>query len=212
MRALCIVVGLIGLSVVQPTSASADGAEGSDYNYVGPSPARQYVHWSKPDRRVRMFIEAPTGMSTDKCIDSKIDWNTTESSQGNDHYDSRVLRNCKPGSTVETDGGNNGYWEEDSTSDDLADWNSRGINRVREVVSYMVDDDDLAPQYGSHPPQWSYQESGDTTIYNNNANAPATDNGTDWWSRVKTRYQDGTTAASTDQHRPYNCANQPVNC
>jgi hypothetical protein len=190
--------------VIAPPAAAVDGAQDADYNYVGPSGQREYAYWSKPDKRVRMFTETATNMDTDRCFDTKIDWHTG----GEGHFDARVLRVCKPGVSVETDPTGNGYWEEDADAQDVASWNTRDINRVREVVSYAINDGNLDVVWNPDP-EWSWKDPTDNGVYDHGT-APATN--TSWWARVRTKYQDGSVDSSQDNARPYNCPNRPGEC
>ncbi|MFZ2501610.1 MAG: hypothetical protein WAW88_02900 [Nocardioides sp.] len=75
------------------------------------------------------FEGNPAGSAT-YCIDIKMDVRT-----GGGHYDARVLRNCNPGHSWETDPGADGYWEEPSG------WQDRSVSAFKKLVAYRIEDD-----------------------------------------------------------------------
>lgn len=109
-----------------------------------------------------------------------LDWRTSEG-----HYDARTLRNCKPGATVRTDPGGDGWWSED--------WGPRTITGVRVVSSAVISDSTLA-RVGAQKDVYG------SMVYPR----PATMG--QWFVRVRTLYESGTTATTQESAKPYPCA------
>lgn len=191
-----------------PAYAAEYDPAGSGYTYMGAGNSFQYMYWSKPSHRVRMRIEME-GLSTTRCQDTKLDWNTDGPGQENGPYDARVIRVCQPNGHMVTDGGGDGY------SEDPASFEGRGVEGIREAVSYQISDASPLWVQGSPAPVWLFRQDGDPNVYDNNSDgshllghAPATR--TSWWARVRTRYQDGSTNASENDAKPGNCLHDPA--
>lgn len=85
------------------TTAFADTPqEGLDTAYAGAG--SQYGNWSLSGKKLRLKVFPSNAMSTTRCMDALLDWNT----EGTTHWDARVVRSCRPGTTEETDPGGNG--------------------------------------------------------------------------------------------------------
>lgn len=147
---------------------------------VGASPSTQSAHWQKSDKKVRLYNYASTGMSSSRCVDVVLDWQTSGG-----HYDSRTLRNCKPGGTVSTDPLGDGWWSED--------WGPRTITGVRIVSSVVISDTTLAKVGAQEDVHGSMAYP-----------RPATTG--QWSARVRTLYESGSTATTQDSAKPYPCA------
>lgn len=169
-------VALVGVT----GPARADGpASGDAITTVGASPSTQSAHWSRADKRLRLYNYASSGMSSNRCIDILFDWRTSGG-----HYDSRTLRNCRPGGTVRTDPSGDGWWSEN--------WGPRSITGVRIVSSAVISDSTLervGEQENVHGAM-AYPR-------------PATQG--QWSSRVRTLYESGSTATTQNSAKPYPC-------
>lgn len=150
--------------------AAADPRSGSEYAYAGSG--SQFGSWSQPLIKLGLAVYPTSNMSTDRCMDAMLDWDT----RGTGHYDSRVVRSCRPGTSEQTDPGGDGYWQEDS-----GDWDQRSITGVQKGFGYM-----LLPAM-QIAGQERFPGSGTADLYRD---PPGT--GTQGWARVRTRYQDGT--------------------
>lgn len=144
--------------------------EGLDTVYAGAG--SQYGNWSLSGQKLRLKVFPGSGMSTSKCMDAFLDWGTE-----GDHYDGRVIRSCRPGTTEETDPGGNGFWSEPT------DFAGAHVNGIQKGFGYMIDDGNLQVLTGAQ--RMANTGSGSLDNY-----APGT--GTQGYARVRTRYQDGT--------------------
>jgi hypothetical protein len=149
--------------------AWASPANGDGIVYVGSG--NQYAAWQFTFQREMLTASPSAGMSNSKCMDAMVDWNTN----GTGHFDSRVVRSCKPGTTEST-----GWWNEPT-------WGGRNINGVGKAYGYTISDQSPLPVQSYSDILW--QDSGQVSgqIY---TNAPGT--GTSGWARVRTRYNNGT--------------------
>ncbi len=105
-------------------------------------------------------------------MDAMLDWGTEGSGQ---HYDSRVVRSCRPYMSESTDPGGDGYWQEP------ADWGGAEMGGIQKGWGYVINDTTLNFVAWERMP-----DAGSGNLY---PNAPAT--GAQGWARVRTRYQDG---------------------
>lgn len=139
-------------------------------------------------------------MSTDRCIDSVLDWRHTSGP----HYDSRVVRNCQGGWYVpsydwsgdEANGladlnQSDIYWNEPSSA-----WSSADVDDVRMAFGYEMDDDFVGGEFEIYQSE-RFAGGGSGALY---PSPPRTC--TDQLSRVLTRYQSGHYAG---------CKNYPAN-
>lgn len=163
-------------------SAHADDVTGSYSTAIGAGTSTQFMAWNKPLEKVRLRVTFGGNAegSGDRCQDAAVDWNTN----GTGHYDARVVRNCNPGHTEETDPDGNDWWQEPSNFQDA------DVRRVQRVGSYVFDDSDL-------------------TNITNSSNAygsePSRAYGTgDWSQRIRTLYDDGDVVSH--EHNPARCA------
>lgn len=182
-RVTLVTVGTVISSIVWIAPAQADSVVGSGITYVGLSPSAQGLRWTVPGEEIRLwarFAATSTG-SARYCHDAAVDWFTN----GTGHYDARVIRNCNPGTTIETDPGGNGFWQEPNNYDEA------DVTRVQRAGSYAFPDDDLSnvvqPEniHGGAP-----------------SNALATSN---YSQRIRTMYDSG--LVQSFEHFPVRCSN-----
>ena len=129
--------------------AHANPVDGSFDSAIGAGSSSQHMRWKQPSQRVRLWVTfAGNPNSTGgRCQDAAVDWNTN----GTGHYDARVLRNCNPGHTEQTDPGGDGWWEEPNNFD------GANVTQVQRVGSYVFEDGNLSNvingsnMYGSRP-------------------------------------------------------------
>ena len=111
-------------------------------------------------------------MSTDRCMDAMLDWQTTSG-----HYDGRIVRSCRPGGTATTDPGGDGYWQEPSN------WAGRTVIDMQKGGGARIDDDYLNGNFELY--QWD-PFAGAGGSYTVRARTC-----TDKFARVRALYQDG---------------------
>lgn len=188
-----LIVILIGSTVAVGTTAApalaADGpVTGSEITTAGVAGNSQFFSWNRGDKRIRLSNTTHENMSNAHCVDAFFDWRTADGR----HYDSRILRNCKRGSYVQTDpasAGGDGYWSED--------WGLRDITAVRALVGYVIDDGTLNKIGGAGNTEVVY---GSAPA---NADIPATQG--QRYARVRTLYQDGHSETTADNASKYHC-------
>ncbi|TIC79001.1 hypothetical protein [Nocardioides sp. GY 10127] len=165
-----VVVLTCGISLATAGVVGADTPqEGSDT--VSAGSGSQFGRWSKSNKRLRLKVSPNNNMNTDKCMDVMLDWGT----QGNEHYDSRVVRSCLPGTNEETDPDGDGYWSEPS------DWGGRTVTGIQKGWGYMIDDSNLLVLSAER-----LADTGSGALW---GTAPGT--GTQGYARMRTRYQNG---------------------
>lgn len=189
LRAITLFGTTLTLTLGLSLTAWAD--TGSGTTYAGTGDSWQQLSWNDGTRRLYIRVHTDPAMSTDRCIDGHLDWNT----HGSGHYDSRVVRDCEPGTYHFTDP-NGDYWYTEL----LASWNTRNISHMQRGAGYKIDDDTLdiigSPEY-----VWG------SDIYGG-GNVPATTAEVDLWSKLWTHYQNGNEVKK--DATPDNCAWPPT--
>lgn len=170
------IAGLMSLVAVigSYSSALASGttSEGYDYAYAGAG--TQWGEWSQSNRTVRLHTMPNSGMSTSRCMDAMVDWKVKQPIFGHNHYDSRVVRSCKPGFDEETDPGGDGYWSEPSG------WGGETPQGLQRGFGYIISDSTLEV-LGSE----RFDDSGSLSL------DPVPSTFGQGKARVRTLYQDG---------------------
>ncbi len=173
----------IGIAV---SSVSADPAlaatSGSDYAYAGPG--SQYAEWNRSQKRLSLRVNTYT-MSSDRCIDSMLDWQTTGG-----HYDSRVVRVCRNNRFLDTDPGGDGYWSEPT------DWGGRTITDMQKGWGAYIDDDYINGNFPMYEAE-NFSGAGSSPY----SARPRTC--TDKWARMRTLYQSGNIVYCTSKAQYY---------
>jgi hypothetical protein len=168
-------VALLSLAATGQIALTADpssaATSGNDYAYV--SPGHQYGTWSRADRRLRLGAYPQSTMSTNRCMDAMLDWQTASG-----HYDARVVRSCRPGGVATTDPGGDGYWSEPS------DWAGRTVTDMQKGGGARIDDDYVNGNFALYA--WEGFAGAGTGSY---SSRPRTC--TDKFARMRTLYQDG---------------------
>lgn len=162
-------MGSLGLLVLGTSPAMAN-PNGESTLSVGAG--TQTGKWQLSGRTLRMIVRPTSDMNPDRCMDSLLDWDA-----GTPHYDGRVVRSCRPGSSHETDANNDGWWVEPS------DWDGGDGIDMKKGFGYIIDDDDLSV-FSNLTDKYSGTSS--NSFY---TTAPATT--TSCWARTTTRYHDG---------------------
>jgi hypothetical protein len=179
-----LVASLVGVGLVALSESTAwAGQSGTSWAYAGAG--TQYVTWNVSTRKFRLMVTPGSGMSTDRCMDSMLDW---QPSSG--HYDSRVIRSCRPGHSNETDPGADGYWIEPS------DWDGANVNDTNKGFGYIMDDDFVDGRFEIYDSE-HFDNSGTGALYNS---PPRTT--TDCWARTRTLYEDGHVDVTPNYGKP----------
>jgi hypothetical protein len=203
LRACFVLIGALGTVCVPSAAAEAnDHTSGSDTTYLGPGSSSQYLYWNRTTRRIRLkvvFAGDPTESST-FCLESTVDWRVEDGS----HFDPRVVRNCDPGSSVETDPGGDGYWVEPANWD--FDTHDSPVNGVFRAWGVKVSDGPLAVLNSTHvfgPAPTPYAQNQDPP------NHPPPTTG-QFFAAVRTRYDDGSVVSSRETVDPERCWDEDV--
>jgi len=114
-------------------------------------------------------------------MDAMVDWKVLQPVFGRNHYDSRVVRSCRPGFDEQTDPGGNGKWSEPNG------WGGRTPQGLHRGFGYQLDDDSLNV---SATQQERFQDSGSADLP---GRAPSTFG--QGAARIRTLYQNGSRAA-----------------
>ncbi len=135
-RTLAIVSVAAAVCIIGSASALADchgdGVDaGEDTVHAGPGGSDQVGKWSLANRQVRVKVHTGNGLNSGRCLDSFFDWETHGAFAG--HYDSRIVRDCYPGSNLESDPNGDGYWEEPS------DWGSASVSGLNKGMGANYD-------------------------------------------------------------------------
>lgn len=157
--------------------ASGTAQEGSDYAYAGSGSSSQYGWWSVSARKLRLVSNPDSGMSSRRCMDAFIDWGT----EGTGHYDGRIVRSCKPGTSESTDPAADGRWSEPP----IDPFHYRDLGGVQQGWGYTLDDSDLTIFRGVGSME-QFDDAGGAA-----PDERAAGTGTQGYARVRTRYQDG---------------------
>ncbi len=179
-----------------PSSAHVSELSGEAYAYLGAGSTVQYLDWDKSTRKIRLSVYADADMSGDRCIDATYDWEPDDG-----HYDQRLVRNCDPGSMVETDPGGDGFWREPENWDsDTYDSPIVGTNRAYVLV---IDDDDINYKYAK---KQIFPEEGYVAPYGGNGLAPTVNQHK---AAVRVRYDDGQVKTNRGDELPERCWDKP---
>lgn len=185
-----VAVALIGT----PDSAAAnDHTAGSGYTSLGAGNSLQYIEWNRTLRRVRLEVKTDANMPTNLCFEATFDWRTANGA----HYDQRTVRNCDPGSVVETDPGGDNFWNEP------ADWDTRPVNGVSRAYGVKIDDSSLdillsSKLFGSS-----------NSVYGGQGHPPPTvGDPPQYWTAIRTRYQGGAIVSRRLEVNPERCVQQ----
>lgn len=116
-------------------------------------------------------------MLSTRCMDAFLDWRVVRASP---HYDARLVRSCKPGTSEGTDPSGDGHWQEPPYSTLPVAVAREGMQRG---YGWIIRDTDLSLVNRSPFPAVSP-----------NLDAPtyAAGTGTQGHTRVRTRYENGT--------------------
>lgn len=172
-RQFCLVAVTASIAANLSSAAVADTPQyGNDIAYIGLG--EQYGYWNLTAMKLRLKSSPEAGMSTARCMDAFLDWGTGGSGEESGHYDGRIVRSCKPGTSEETDPGGNGTWEEPPSG--------RNLVGIQKGWGYVIYDHNLAVIDAER-----FASTG-TLGYDD----PAPGTGTQGYARVRTRYEDGT--------------------
>ena len=105
-------------------------------------------------------------------MDAMVDW-----ANGSNHYDSRVVRSCRPGFSESTDPEVDGRWSEPAGT-------FGGVTGMQKGWAYMIDDSSLVVV--------NYPGENFTDAGTGGYESPAPGTGTQGYARVRTRYNNGT--------------------
>lgn len=214
----------VTISLVGALPAAADREVGSGAGSVGAAPGNfQYGEWNLHLRRVKGRVTNGDDFSTDRCMDIKFDWNIPNTGGHHNHYDARVVRNCKPGRQFTSDGTGDSWGDHDGYWVEPENWAGPDSNGVREVVAYMIDDDadtswlqQYPVLYGSGSPDWYYKLDSNNQVWGSQDDpdrAPVTTGRfQSWFARTYTLRQDGDVQWSSDLSRPITCSVSPDRC
>ena len=78
-----------------------------------------------------MKSKTGSGLNSGRCIDAFFDWEAQGLFAG--HYDSRIIRNCYPGSNLESDPNGDGYWVEPSN------WGGESVSGLQKGMGATYD-------------------------------------------------------------------------
>lgn len=184
---------------------------------------RQEGSWNLSLRRTRGQIKYVSAFSIDRCMDIKFDWNIPDDDGDDNHYDARVLRNCRPDSLFTSDGERDSWDNHDEYWVEPAGWgDGPNSNGVREVVAYVIDDGDPDEDHkypvergGLVEPDWYYRHEGDDRIYGANGpdRAPVTTGDyQSWFARTYVLRQSNDVQWSSQLSNPQTCPYYPDVC
>ncbi|MGH3346177.1 MAG: hypothetical protein ACRDO4_04290 [Nocardioides sp.] len=197
---MCMAVAMAfagAVLVASPASANTHNY-GTSTTDLGGGSSYQHHEWDFDLQRIRLVSKVDSTSSGDKCLDAAFDWRTSNGA----HYDARVVRNCDPGSYLETDAAGDGFWDEP------ASWDNRPVNGVSRAFAVVVDDDNLhidnkiriSPAQGSccYGDGYSSDEAPPTNGQYNVA--------------IITRYDSGTVVSRWADVKPMRCSQNVSSC
>lgn len=186
--AIAAVVVVGALSVLPSAPAWATGS-GSDWVTAGTG--NQYAEWHAGTQKLKMLV-ITNSMSSNRCQDAMLDW----LSASGQHYDSRVLRDCKPSSTntlydwstnqVSSQAGldtSDPWWHEPDSA-----WTSANISDMQKGYGYEMSDTYSNGTF-AHYEAVHFSGSGTGSMANYWEHVPRTCS--DHYARVLTLYNDG---------------------